>query len=59
MIIGCIVLTLFTVVFGRIFLRMDCPQTILELVLKNWILDRGAIAVRKLWQKQQWNLKKN
>jgi cytochrome c oxidase accessory protein FixG len=60
MIIGVVFITLFTVVFGRIFCGWICPQTIfLELVFRRiefWIDgDRGS-QIRL--QKQQWNLEK-
>ncbi|THD69190.1 cytochrome c oxidase accessory protein CcoG [Robertkochia marina] len=60
MIIGVIFVTLFTVVFGRIFCGWICPQTIfMEMVFRRieyWIDgDRGA-QIRL--QKQAWNAEK-
>ncbi|MFY0604726.1 MAG: cytochrome c oxidase accessory protein CcoG [Flavobacteriaceae bacterium] len=60
MIIGVVFITLFTVVFGRIFCGWFCPQTIfLEMVFRRieyWIEgDRGK-QIRL--DKQQWNAEK-
>lgn len=60
MIIGVIFVTLFTVVFGRLFCGWICPQTIfMEMVFRRieyWIDgDRGA-QIRL--QKQAWNAEK-
>ena len=60
MIIGVVGLTLFTVVFGRIFCGWFCPQTIfMEMVFRRieyWIDgDRGAQIRLK---KQKWNAEK-
>ena len=57
MIIGIVFITLFTVVFGRIFCGWICPQTIfMEMVFRRieyWI-DGDRNAQRKL-NKQPWN----
>ncbi len=60
MIIGVVFITLFTVVFGRIFCGWICPQTIfMEMVFRKieyWIDgDRGA---QMRLAKQPWNAKK-
>jgi cytochrome c oxidase accessory protein FixG len=60
MLIGVVFVTLFTVVFGRIFCGWICPQTIfLEMVFRRiefWIDgDRGA---QLRLNKQEWNAEK-
>ena len=60
MIIGIIFITLFTVIFGRLFCGWICPQTIfLELVFRKieyWI--EGNRNKQKKLDKQPWNLEK-